>query len=95
MINIKLEMHDDYINEMAEYFEKQGKQLQRMINAYIAIMERVTDEGIAKGETSGALSDFLAYAEKLKQVVASTSEEVRDSVMNYMEEVDTQDQYLY
>lgn len=91
----ELIIDDNYINEMAEYFEKQGKQLQSMVNAYIAAMKRITEEGIAEGETSDALKKFLEYAQRLNQVISATSVEVRDSVMNYLEEIDTQDQYLY
>lgn len=91
----ELIIDDNYINEMAEYFEKQGKQLQSMVNAYIAAMKRITEEGIAEGETSDALKTFLEYAQRLNQVISATSVEVRDSVMNYLEEIDTQDQYLY
>ena len=80
---------------MAEYFETQGKQLQCMVDSYIAAIKRVTEEGVVEGETSDALKSFLEYAEKLNQVIAATSVEVRDSVMNYLEEIDTQDQYLY
>ena len=95
MPDTELIIDEDYINEMAEYFETQGKQLQNMVDSYIAIMKRVVEEGIVKGETSDALMTFLAYAEKLNRVIASTSKEIRDSVMNYLEEMDVQDQYLY
>lgn len=91
----ELVIDDNYINEVAEYFETQGKNLQRMVDSYIAALKRVTEEGVVEGETSDALKSFLEYAEKLNQVISSTSVEVRDTVMNYLEEIDTQDQYLY
>lgn len=91
----ELVIDDNYINEVAEYFETQGKQLQRKVDSYIAALKRVTEEGVVEGETSDALKSFLEYAEKLNQVVSATSVEVRDTVMNYLEEIDTQDQYLY
>lgn len=91
----ELVIDDNYINEVAEYFETQGKQLQCMVDFYIAALKRVTEEGVVEGETSDALKSFLEYAEKLNQVISATSVEVRDTVMNYLEEIDTQDQYLY
>lgn len=91
----ELVIDDNYINEVAGYFETQGKQLQRMVDSYIAALKRVTEEGVVEGETSDALKSFLEYAEKLNQVISATSVEVRDTVMNYLEEIDTQDQYLY
>lgn len=95
MYNTELVIDDSYINEMAEYFEMQGKQLQCMVDSYIAALKRVTQEGVVEGETSDALKSFLEYAEKLNQVISAASTEIRDSVINYLEEIDTQDQYLY
>lgn len=95
MYNTELVIDDSYINEMAEYFEMQGKQLQCMVDSYIAALKRVTQEGVVEGETSDALKSFLEYAEKLNQVISAASIEIRDSVINYLEEIDTQDQYLY
>lgn len=95
MQETELIMNEDYIFEMAEYFEKQGKQLQNIVDAYIVAIKRVTEEGIVKGETSETLKIFLEYAEKLNQVIELTAKEVRDSVVNYQEEIDAQDQYLY
>lgn len=95
MYNTELVIDDNYINEMAEYFEMQGKQLQCMVDSYIAALKRVTQEGVVEGETSDALKSFWEYAEKLNQVISAASTEIRDSVINYLEEIDTQDQYLY
>ena len=80
---------------MAEYFEKQGKQLQNMADVYISALRKVVGEGMVKGETSDSLKTFLQYAEKLNQVIVSTAMQIRDSTMNYLEEIDTQDQYRF
>lgn len=94
MQDIELIIDEEYINGMAEYFEKQGKQLQQMADYYIATMKKVVEEGVAMGETSETLITFLEYAQKLNQVIGSTAIQVRNSTMNYLEEIDTQDQYL-
>lgn len=95
MQDTELIIDEEYINEMAEYFEKQGKQLQKMADSYINTMTKVVKEGVVMGETSESLNTFLQYAEKLNQVIISTAMQVRNSTMNYLEEIDTQDQYLY
>lgn len=95
MQDTELIIDEEYINGMAEYFEKQGKQLQQMTDYYIETMEKVVEEGVAMGETSDTLIIFLEYAQKLNQVIGSTAIQVRNSTMNYLEEIDTQDQYLY
>lgn len=90
-----LTIDESYIEEMAEHFERQGRQLQKMADAYIVAMRQIVQEGIVKGETSETLMRFTECAEKLHQVIQLTAEGVRDSVMNYLEEVDAQDQYLF
>lgn len=95
MQDTELIIDEEYINGMAEYFEKQGKQLQQMADSYINTMTRVVKEGVVMGETSESLNTFLEYAQKLNQVIGSTAIQVRISTMNYLEEIDTQDQYLY
>lgn len=95
MQDTELIIDEEYINGMAEYFEKQGKQLQQMMDYYIATIKKVVEEGVAMGETSETLITFLEYAQKLNQVIGSTAIQVRNSTMNYLEEIDTQDQYLY
>lgn len=93
MQDTELVIDEEYINGMAEYFEKQGKQLQKMSNDYIRIMRKVVEDGIIKGETAESLRAFLQYAEKLNRVVASTALQIRDSAVNYLGEIDTRDQY--
>ena len=90
---IKINIDDSYINEMAEYYERQGKQLQGMIDSYLDIMKRVTEDGIVQGDTSEALKAFLAYAEKLRQSVLNVSTKARDMTGSYLEEIDNQDKY--
>lgn len=93
MQDTELVIDEEYINGMAEYFEKQGKQLQKMSNDYIRIMRKVVEDGIIKGETAESLRAFLQYAKKLNRVVASTALQIRDSTVNYLGEIDTRDQY--
>ncbi len=92
---LKMNVDDDYINEMAEYYEKQGKQLQGMMDSYIEAIRRITEEGIVQGDTSDRLKSYLAYAEKLKQAVQEASTEARDLAGSYLEEICGQDQYQY
>ena len=90
----KVNVDDNYINEMAEYFEGQG-QLQGMIDSYIDAIRRVTEDGIVQGDTADRLKSDLAYAERLKQTVLEVSTEARDLAGSYLEEICEQDQYQY
>lgn len=91
----KLIVNDSYLDKMAEYFEKQGKQLQGMANAYIAAMTNIAKDGTVEGRTANALKQFVEYAQRQTQAIASTSEQIREAVLNYLEEFDTNDQYQY
>lgn len=92
---IKRIIDDGYINEMAEYYEKQGKQLQSMVDFYIDSIRKVTEGGIVKGDTSDRLKSYLAYAEKLKQTILDESIKTRDLTGSYLEEIYEQDQYQF
>lgn len=95
MQDTELIINEEYINGMAEYFEKQGKQLQSMADGYVTAMRKVVEEGIVRGETAETMRAFLQYAEKLNQVIVSTAMKIRNSTVNYLEEIDTQDQYQF
>lgn len=92
---LKMDIDDNYINEMAEYYEKQGKQLQGMMDSYIDAIRKLTEDGIVQGDTADRLKSYLAYAERLKQVVMEASTEARDMVADYLAEICEQDQYRY
>lgn len=91
----EVEITDDYINEMAEYFECQGKILRDMAEAYCSILRRVEREGISEGKSSEGIANFLMDAERIQQMIFSVSKEIRDCSLNYLEEIDSQDRYLY
>lgn len=92
---LKMDIEDDYINEMAEYYEKQGKQLQGMLDSYIDAIRKLTEDGVILGNTSDRLKSYLAYAERLKQAVMEASTEARDLAADYLAEICEQDQYRY
>lgn len=91
MQDTELTVDDGYLNDVAEYFEWQGKRLQDVANGYAAVMRRVTGQGIVRGRTAEALTQFAAYAEGLNQVIASTAMQARDAALAYVEEIDAQD----
>lgn len=86
---------DNYIKEMAEYFEKQGMRLQGMADAYISAITKMIEEGMPMGETSEALKVYRDYAQTLHQVIMDTSMKIRDSAMNCLGEIVTKDNYNY
>lgn len=93
--DVKVVVDDSYLIEMAEYFEKQGKQLQSLADAYIAAMGNIAKEGVMEGRTADAIQQFISFAQKQLHAIAFTSERIRDCVVHYQEEIDIQDQYHY
>lgn len=91
----KIKIDDNFINEIARYFEKQGECIQNIIDDYIIILNKVRSEGITGGETSDALKIFNDYVEKLNQVVYDESINIKKIILKFMLEIDVQDKYIY
>lgn len=94
MSYVKLIIDSQYTNEIPVYCETQGKQLQDMIDEYLEIMNTLLETGIKKGETADSLKVIIRYAEELASVVESTAVTVKDTIINYVDYIDDEDQYL-
>lgn len=95
MQDTEVVIDDDYINAMAEYFEKQGRQLQGIADNYISAMTRMVQEGMPIGETSETLRTFVNYAQALQREILTTAMKARNLTLDYLEEVDVKDNYQY
>lgn len=95
MSYIKLIIDSDYIDGIKSYCEEQGKQLQDMIDTYLEIMGTLIETGITEGETADALRIIVGYAEDLALVVESTAVTVKDTIDNFIEDIDAEDQYSF
>lgn len=91
----KIIIDDGYINEMAEYYVRQGTQLQKIADSYIDAIRQVTEEGIAQGDTANKLKSYLAYAEKLRRIILDVSTKAGNLTGSYLEEIYKQDQYRF
>lgn len=95
MLLKKVEKNDDSIQEVSEYVEKQGHQIQAIIDDYIMIIKHLTQEGIKAGDTYEALMAYIVKTETLSNIVEQTLLMIRDIVWNYAEEIDTQERVEY
>lgn len=91
----KIIIDDGYINEMAEYYVRQGTQLQKIADSYIDAIRQVTEEGIVQGDTANKLKSYLAYAEKLRRIILDVSIKAGNLTGSYLEEIYKQDQYRF
>lgn len=91
----RITIDDGYINEMAEYYVRQGTQLQKTADSYIDVIRRVTEEGVIRGDTADKLKSYLAYAEKLRRIISDVSVKAGNLTGSYLEEIYKQDQYRF
>lgn len=91
----KIIIDDGYINEMAEYYIRQGTQLQKIADSYIDAIRQMTEEGIVQGDTANKLKSYLAYAEKLRRIILDVSIKAGNLTGSYLEEIYKQDQYRF
>ncbi len=92
---IRMMIDDGYINEMAEYYVRQGTQLQKIAESYIDVIRQVTEEGIVQGDTADKLKTYLAYAEKLRHTILDVSIKAGNLTGSYLEDIYKQDQYRF
>lgn len=95
MADKQLIIDDDYCNAIAEYYVKQGAHLDSAINEYIRILKEIRLYGITDGEVAKALSNYISYAEKLKEQMGNISKISKTHVTNFLNKVDRADKYLF
>lgn len=90
---------DDYIKELGQYFEEQGKYIEEFTDEYNAILQRVVDGGIIKGKMAEALEEFMNQVWANTEVSFSTYEDLGVKLnrfaSGFKDEIDAADGGLY
>lgn len=95
MASNELIIDDDYCKAMGTYFLKQGGEIDELIYKYLSILQEVKDKAIISGDISDALSVYLAYVQKLTKHFGAISSSIKSQIDNFLERVDSEDQYLF
>ena len=95
MAGTSLQIDDDYCKSMGTYFKNEGAEIERFINQYITILEKIKNTAIMSGDVAKALNIYIGYAKKMKGQISKVSETAEEQVKNFIAEIDKADQYLF
>lgn len=95
MASNELIVDDDYCKAMGAYFEKQGKEIDKLISDYISIIEEVRNKGITSGNVSNALNSYIIYVKKLNKQIGNLSNSNKTQIDKFLAHVDELDRYLF
>ena len=69
--------------------------IDKLVEDYLALMEKTLNEGVTDGETYRALRTYKAYAEKLKGIGDAFSAHHNTASSTFLKLVEEKDTYLY
>ena len=95
MAGKELIIDDDYCRKMALYCGRRGLILESVLRQYIAELTAVNNSGIDSGETAQALKAYISYAENMKNKLKDHSITFKETVIDFLNEVDEADEYLF
>jgi hypothetical protein len=91
----KIIVDDDYIEEMAYYYNDTGILLQNMIDAYINIMNLILNFAIKSGEVHEAIRAFVTCAEQMKGCINETAQLAKRAADEFLVQIDEKDNFLF
>lgn len=95
MASNELIIDDDYCRAMGSYFEKQGKEMDKLIADYISILWDLRRKGIISGEVAKTLNTYITYVRKLNNQIGNISTSTKIQINNFLARVDAEDKYLF
>ena len=85
---------DDYFNQLARFFGAR-RDLENMLDAYLAALKDARTSALKSGEAADALDDFIGYVERLKGKGREISADLQDLAYDYVRAIDAADNYLF
>lgn len=95
MAETSLKIDDDYCSAVADYFNKQGVNLNTYIKQYISILKDIKNDAIVSGDVAKALDAYITYVKKLENQIDSISANAQKQTNNFLKAVDDADLYLF
>ncbi len=86
---------DEYCTEIADFVSKQGDRLEGMVQRYLTELDFVQSAAIQQGTTSIHLYEFINKARIMVGQINALSSEVKDTISNFIEEVNEEDQIVF
>lgn len=95
MANGNLMVDDEYCQNMGNYLQKKGCELDRIVTEYINILQEINNTAIMNGETAEVLSQYIECCRKLEGKITYLSNVANQTVTQFLSDVDTADDYLF
>ena len=87
---------DNYVGQMKTNYEKAGKILDEVMEAYVRILRQLIEEGGISGKTAEKLGSFADLAETLlKEVMKNLMSQLTQQMEQYVEAIDEADKEIY
>lgn len=84
---------DEEIKTLAYEIERIGESFDQDLQKYIIALRYIKDRGFKKGSFSLVLEHYIDEAEKLMGYTAEISTDIKNSLMDFVTEVDSIDRY--
>ena len=95
MASKELIIDDEYCSSISGYVEREGRNIEVLLNIYIAALNEIRQKAILEGDVANALSVYIEYANRLTNRFNILSTSIKIQISNYLEAVDEADKYLF
>ena len=95
MASKDLIIDDEYCSSVSGYVDREGNNIESLLNFYIAALNEIRQKAILEGDVANALSAYIGYATRLKGRFRILSTSTKIQISNYLEAIDEADKYLF
>ena len=95
MASNDLIIDDDYCKAIADRFVQEGEHIDQIAEEYLSILLETRNKAILDGATANALSAYISAASVLRNKTEKISIDFLTEILNFISEVDSEDQYLF
>lgn len=95
MASKDLIIDDEYCSSISGYVEREGNNIESLLNFYIASLNEIRQKAILEGDVANALSVYIEYANRLTNRFGILSTNIKIQISNFLKSVDETDKYLF
>jgi len=86
---------DDYVYSVGDASTRRGRQLEKILDSYLSILNEIHSEALLSGEIADALAAYIGCVTLLNDQLTTISKSVDDTGMSFIQEINTADEYLF
>ncbi len=92
---MNLIIYDAEIQNLADFCDKTGGELEVFFYRYIRILESISANALKNGDAAKRLDAYVSYAAKMLGELAQNSREVQSNMKKYLTQIDNADKFLF